>query len=129
MAAVDELADFYAAAPQNGGTVGTDIFTHQMPANPDVCVVFYQYPGGPTDWTYGSRNAENVMIQVQTRAKTRADSEGKCYDVYKKLDRQANVTIGGVLYHVIHASVAGGQGKRGGRSCFCQRHDGDTDTA
>ncbi len=102
--AVDALADYYAN--QGGGTVGTNIFTHQMPANPDINVTFFQYPGGATEWTYGTRIAENVMIQVQTRALTRAVSEAKCYDVFKRFDGLAGIVLNEVRYYFIRGTKA-----------------------
>lgn len=99
MAMVDEIADYVAA--QNAGTVGTDIFTHDLPPTPDVATMVAQFGMGPPIWTMTRRVAEQAGLQIQSRALTRAAAETASYGLFTLLDGIANTSIGGVFYFSI----------------------------
>lgn len=102
MPAVDEIADYLAT--QSEGTVGTDLFTHHLPASPDAAVAVRQFAGTRSTWAMTRTIAENVMLRIECRATSRQAAETKCYSIFKKLDRLANTTVGGVLYYLIRGT-------------------------
>lgn len=97
MPMVDEIADDLAA---NGfGQVGTSIFTHHRPADPDEAMSLHQFAiGKPMVTMSGAAVCEEVGLQVQCRAATDPAAEAACYDVFARYKARSNLSIGGTWY-------------------------------
>lgn len=102
---LDDLADKLSS--QGAGTVGTNLFKHQVPASPDELLAVIPTPGGPLERAMsasaGSALVERPHVQVLARAADPMTAHKKAQDAYGILDHLGPVTINGVLYHHVVA--------------------------
>jgi hypothetical protein len=92
-------------ASEGHGTAGTDLFTDDMPADPDSLVVVYEYPGMASVYVHDSHapTLEQPRIQITVRGTQYTAVSTKAEAVHAALLGIANMTINGVRYgHIRH---------------------------
>lgn len=82
------------------GTVGTDIFLQQLPANPDNVVALFQYAGEPPDLHW---NGEYPGLQVLVRNKNTEAALTKIEHIKNILHGISETTINNHRYLLIRA--------------------------
>lgn len=106
MATLSVAADITAYLADAGlGTLGVDLFTDDMPADPDDLVVLYEYPGMESIWTRGTifPALERPRLQLNVRGTSYPAVAAKTDAIHTELLGVANLIINGVQYgHIRH---------------------------
>lgn len=92
------------------GAVGTSIFLSQLPDSPDAAVGVFEYPGRPSDKTFGTTIVcENARFQILVRsaregtANAYSTARTKAENIRNLLDGAGNLTLSGTVYLYIEA--------------------------
>src|SRR5579884_2657680 len=93
MAAVDDFADLMEAQLPSFGAVGVKVFTHHMPQSPDEAFSVHQKTMGPPVITMSATIAEQLLLQIQSRARTRDRAERNCYAVFNLFQQTTNEDV------------------------------------
>ena len=87
-------------------TSGVDLFVGRMIDRPNRQVGLYATAGLDPSFTFGANSVpvlEQPGLQIRCRASDEATAESLCRDVWDRLTRCENETIGGTRYLVVTA--------------------------
>lgn len=98
---LDDIASYLQTA--GIGTVGTDIFKGEMPAEPDNCIGLFEYGGGRPEHAPGAP-LDRPGLQARVRNLSYPVARQKCQDIQNVLHGIHEQAINGTYYILILAN-------------------------
>lgn len=95
---LDDIATFLEA--EGIGTIGTDLFTGDIPEEPDNCVALFEYSGQPPDVVV---DIDYPGLQVRVRNTNYSAARAKIQDIFELLHTFTNTALSGAQYISIYA--------------------------